>query len=352
MKGIIPAAGLGTRLRPLTFTRPKPVLKVAGKPIILHAIETLHAAGITELAVIVSDLTHTEIEYALSKVPDLDVTLIDQPEQLGLGHAVSMAREWAADDDVCVYLGDNLFEYGVVSYVEQFKRDKPDALIALVEVPDPSAFGVARMDGGRIVELIEKPKNPPSNLAVAGAYLFSSRIFEVLARLSPSARGEFEITDAIQELIASGGTVLGQRVQGWWKDTGKPDDLLDANRLLLERIEPRLDGTVINSRISGRVQLPASSSVTNCSIVGPVLIGEDVVLENAYVGPFTSIGRKSVIRNAEVEHSVIESFVRIEDVDTRLQDCLIGLRAQISGGRRVPRTLKLILSDASMVELT
>ncbi|WP_420597420.1 glucose-1-phosphate thymidylyltransferase [Deinococcus sp.] len=352
MKGIIPAAGLGTRLRPLTFTRPKPVLKVAGKPIILHAIETLHAAGITELAVIVSDLTHTEIEYALGKVPGLEVTFIDQSEQLGLGHAVSMAREWVGDDPVCVYLGDNLFEYGVKSYVEQFEREQPDALIALVEVPDPSAFGVARLEEGRIVELLEKPKNPPSNLAVAGAYIFSPRIFGILADLKPSARGEYEITDAIQELIASGGTVLGQRVQGWWKDTGKPDDLLDANRLLLERIEARVEGTVINSRISGRVQLPASSSVTNCSIVGPVLIGENVVLENAYVGPFTSIGRKSVIRNAEVEHSVIESFAQIENVDIRLQDCLIGLRAKVIGGRRVPRTLRFTLSDASVVELT
>ncbi|WP_293913876.1 glucose-1-phosphate thymidylyltransferase [Deinococcus sp.] len=352
MKGIIPAAGLGTRLRPLTFTRPKPVLKVAGKPIIIHAIETLLAAGISEIAVIVSDLTRTEIEYTLSQVRGAQIVLIDQEEQLGLGHAVSMARAWAAGDDVCVYLGDNLFEHGVDSYVEQFNRDRPDALIALVEVPDPGAFGVARMDGSRILELIEKPKNPPSNLAVAGAYIFSSKIFEALDGLPASARGEFEITDAIQRLIHEGGTVLGQRVRGWWKDTGKPVDLLDANRLLLERIEPRLDGEVLNSRISGRVHLPASSRVVGCKIVGPVLIGEEVVLEDAYVGPFTSIGRGTVIRHAEVEHSVIEAEVRIENVDIRLQDCLIGLRAQISGGRRVPRTLKLILSDASVVELT
>ncbi len=351
MKGIIPAAGLGTRMRPLTFTRPKPVLKVAGKPIIVHAIETLMAADITDIAVIVSDLTRQEIEYVLSKVEGATFTLIDQDEQLGLGHAVNMARDWAAGQDVCVYLGDNLFEFGINSYVRQFELERPDALIALVEVADPSAFGVARMDGNRIVELVEKPKSPPSNLAVAGVYCFSSRIFEALDGLSPSARGEYEITDAIQRLIQGGSAVLGQRVQGWWKDTGRPVDLLDANRLLLERIEGCIKGTVVDSRLSGRVEVAASARITNCQIVGPVLIADDVVLENAYIGPFTSIGRGTIIRNAEVEHSVIESEAVIENVDIRLQDCLIGLRAQVRGGRRVPRTLKFTLSDASVVEL-
>ncbi|TSA86135.1 glucose-1-phosphate thymidylyltransferase [Deinococcus detaillensis] len=352
MKGIIPAAGLGTRLRPLTFTRPKPVLKVAGKPIIIHAIETLQAAGIDDIAIIVSDLTRTEIEYTLSAVSGVRIALIDQHQQLGLGHAVAMAREWAAGEDVCVYLGDNLFEFGISSFAQQFERERPAALIALVEVADPSAFGVARLEGQRIVELIEKPKTLVSNLAVAGAYFFSSRIFEALDGLPPSARGEYEITDAIQRLITEGDTVLGQRVQGWWKDTGKPIDLLDANRLLLERIEARVEGEVVNSRISGRVQIPASAKVINSKIVGPVLLGEDVIIEDAYVGPFTSIGQGSMIRNAEIEHSVIESFVRIENVEIRLQDCLIGLRAIVRGGRRIPRTLKLTLSDASEVELT
>lgn len=338
-------------MRPLTFTRPKPVLKVAGKPIIVHAIETLKDAGITDIAVIVSDLTRQEIEYAIRKVEGVQLTLLDQNEQLGLGHAVNIAREWAAGESVCVYLGDNLFEFGVGSYVRQFEREKPDAVIALVEVPDPTAFGVARMDGQRIVELVEKPKDPPSNLAVAGAYCFSSRIFEALDGLPPSARGEYEITDAIQRLIREGGAVLGQRVQGWWKDTGRPVDMLDANRLLLERIEDNIEGHVENSRISGRVSIAATARVTNCQIVGPVLIAEDAVLENAYIGPFTSISRGTVIRNAEVEHSVIESEAIIEDVDIRLQDCLIGLRAQVRGGRRVPRTLKFTLSDASIVEL-
>lgn len=352
MKGIIPAAGLGTRLRPLTFTRPKPVLKVAGKPIIVHALETLRAAGISDIAIIVSDLTRQEIEYAVRKVSGMTLSFIEQSEQLGLGHAVSLARDWAAGEDVCVYLGDNLFEFGVSSYVRQFERERPDAVIALVEVANPSAFGVARMEGSRIVELIEKPQVPPSNLAVAGAYCFSSRIFEALDGLPPSARGEYEITDAIQRLIREGHTVLGQRVQGWWKDTGRPVDMLDANRLLLERIEDSVQGQVENSRISGRVEVAPTATIRNSQIVGPVLISEDAVIEDAYIGPFTSISRGTVIRHAEVEHSVIESEAVIENVDTRLQDCLIGLRAQVRGGRRVPRTLKLTLSDASVVELT
>lgn len=351
MKAIIPAAGLGTRLRPLTFTRPKPVLRVAGQPIIRHAIRTLADAGITEVGVIVSEVTREEIRDALRKVEGVNVTLIDQHQQLGLGHAVMMAREWVGQDDFCVYLGDNLFEFGARPFVERFRRERPTALIALVEVADPTAFGVAELSGERITRLVEKPKNPPSNLAVAGLYCFTPQVFEVLDGMPPSARGEYEITDAIQGLIDRGENVMGQRVQGWWKDTGRPLDLLDANRLLLERIELDVRGTVTDSRLTGRVVVPASATVTRSKIVGPVLLGEGVVIEDAYIGPFTSIGRDSVIRNAEVEHSVVDAEAVIECLNTRLQDCLIGVRAQVRGGRKVPSTHKLTLSDASVVEL-
>ena len=352
MKAVIPAAGLGTRLRPLTYTRPKPVLRVAGKPIIRHAIDNLVAAGISDIGIVVSDLTREDIRAAIADVSDASVTYIDQHETLGLGHAVKMAREWVGDDSFCVYLGDNLFEHGVRGYVDTFQTAGADALIALVEVENPSAFGVAELDGDRIVRLVEKPKDPPSNLAVAGVYCFTPRIFEILATLPPSARGEYEITDAIQQLIEQQAVVMGRRVEGWWKDTGRPFDLIDANRLLLEAIEPSILGEVTDSRITGRVVIGEGSSVVNSVILGPALIGRNVVLENAYVGPFTSIGSGSVVRNAEVEHSVIDEQVTIEDVDTRLQDCLIGLRASVRGGNRVPRTLSMTLSDASSVELT
>ncbi len=351
MKAIIPAAGLGTRLRPLTFTRPKPVLRVAGEPIIRHAIKTLMNAGIRDIAVIVSEVTRDEIQHAVRVVQGATITLIDQHEQLGLGHAVMTAREWVGQDKFCVYLGDNLFEFGAKPFVERFLQQRPDALIALVEVADPTAFGVAELQGERIMRLIEKPKDPPSNMAVAGLYCFTPRIFEVMQDMPPSARGEYEITDGIQRLVDAGATVVGQRVEGWWKDTGRPSDLLEANRLLLERLETDVQGEVTNSTLNGRVSIPASARVINSIVVGPVMLGENVVIEDAYIGPFTSIGRGSTVRRAEVEHSVIDAEAVIEDMDTRLQDCLIGVRAQVRGGRTLPRTHKLTVSDASVIEL-
>lgn len=351
MKAIIPAAGLGTRLRPLTFTRPKPVLRVAGQPIIRHAIHTLVQAGIRDIGIIVSEVTRAEIQHAVRELTDLNLTLIDQTRQLGLGHAVLTARDWVEQDDFCVYLGDNLFEKGAAPFVEAFRQTRPDALIALVEVADPTAFGVAELDGTRIVRLVEKPKTPPSNMAVAGLYCFTPRIFEMLDGMPPSARGEYEITDGIQRLIESGADVQGQQVEGWWKDTGRPADLLEANRLLLERLESQVEGEVVDSQLTGRVVVPASSRVIRSKIQGPVVLGENVLIEDAYIGAFTSIGRDSVVRRAEIEHSVVDAEAVIENVDTRLQDCLIGVRAQVRGGRRVPRTHKLTLSDASVIEL-
>ncbi|WP_425145387.1 glucose-1-phosphate thymidylyltransferase [Deinococcus sp.] len=352
MKAIIPAAGFGTRMRPLTFTRPKPVLNVAGKPIIVHAIETLVAAGILDIGIVVSEITRPAVQQAVEELPEVRIEFLDQPEMLGLGHAVLMGREWVGQDDVCVYLGDNLFQKGVGSFVETFQREQPAAVIALVEVENPKAFGVAELDGQRIVRLVEKPQVPPSHLAVAGVYCFSPAIFDELVRLKPSARGEYEITDAIQALIDGGRTVLGQTVEGWWKDTGQPRDLIEANHLLLEKLEGNVQGQVIESRLSGPVVLARSAVVRNSKIVGPAMIGEGVVIEDAYIGPFTSIGAGTVIRHAEVEHSVIERECVVENVETRLQDCLLGLRAVVRGGRRIPKTLKLTLSDESIVELT
>lgn len=351
MKAIIPAAGLGTRLRPLTFTRPKPVLRVAGEPIIRHAIYTLREAGITKIGVVVSDITRDEIQHALRNVDGVNIGLINQHEQKGLGHAVLTARQWVGDDDFCVYLGDNLFEFGAAPLVTAFRQSQAAAMIALVEVPDPTAFGVAELEGDNIVRLVEKPKEPRSNLAVAGLYCFTPQIFKALEDMPPSARGEYEITDGIQRLIDGGHTVLGQRVQGWWKDTGRPADLLDANRLLLERLETDVQGQIEDSDIKGRVVIAASARVSRSRIVGPVLIGENVVIEDAYIGPFTSVGRDSVIRQAEIEHSNIDQGAVIERIEQRLQDCLIGVRAQVRGSRSLPHAHKLTISDASVVEL-
>lgn len=338
-------------MRPLTFTRPKPVLRVAGQPIIRYAIHNLLQAGIRDIGVVVSDITRDEIEHVTEPIEGAHITLINQHHQLGLGHAVLSAADWLGDSDFCVYLGDNLFERGIASYVQQFQAQRPAALIALVEVENPTAFGVVEIEGQRIHRLVEKPVNPPSNLAVAGFYCFTPEILPVLRGLKPSARGEYEITDAIQGLVDADQVVLGQRVKGWWKDTGRPQDLLEANRLLLEQLPPCIKGTLEASRITGRVHVPASARVSGSKIVGPVRLGEGVVIEDAYIGPFTSVGEGSVIRGSEIESSVIDAEVYIENVPTRLQDCLIGLRACVKGGRRLPRTHKLTISDASVVEL-
>ncbi len=352
MKALIPAAGLGTRLRPLTYARPKPVLRVAGVPIICRALRTLMDAGIQDVGIVVSDLTRSFIASAVEGIEGVNITYIHQSEMLGLGHAVKVARDWVADSDVCVYLGDNLFGQGISGFVQTFRERGADAVLGLVEVPDPSAFGVAVLgEDGRITALVEKPAQPPSNLAVAGVYCFSPAIFDVLETLRPSARGEYEITDAIAALIAEGRLVLGERVQGWWKDTGKPADLLDANRLLLERQPGCVLGEVHDSRLTGGVVVEFGAQVTGSVIMGPAIIGAGARIENAYIGPFTSVGRNSVVCNAEVECSVIDEDAELRNVSVRMQDCLIGVRARVIGHGTRPRIHRLTLSDASVLEL-
>ncbi len=351
MKGLIPAAGLGTRLRPLTYTLPKPLLSVANKPIITYAIEDLRDAGITDVGIIVSDFVKTALEKEGLEVEGVHVSYIRQAEQLGIAHAVREAKDWLAGDDFCLYLSDNLFQDGVSKYVEAFQAGDVDGVIALVQVPNPREFGVAVLDAqGKVTRILEKPQNPPSNLAVAGVYCFKNRVLEVIDTLTPSARGEYEITDAITGLMKIG-TVKGLEVKGWWKDTGRHDDLLDANRLLLEEIEAVTKGQVEGSKLVGRVCIEAGARVVNSTIIGPALIGAGAILENVYVGPFTSIGESARLKNVELEFSIIQDEARLEDVPVRLQECLIGRKASVKGSDRVPRVHRLVLSDASSVEL-
>ncbi|HWG85607.1 MAG TPA: glucose-1-phosphate thymidylyltransferase, partial [Deinococcales bacterium] len=315
-------------------------------------IENLRDAGISEIALVVSDQTRLDIEGIVGTVPGVELSLVRQDEQLGLAHAVKVAREWLGDSDFCVYLGDNLFEEGVGEYVRVFNQEKADAAIALVRVPDPRQFGVAVLDdSGRITKLVEKPKDPPSDLAVAGVYCFSSAIHDVIENLAPSARGEYEITDAISGLITNGRTVRGVEVSGWWKDTGRPDDLLDANRLLLEKIEPELLGEVRDSRIVGRVRIEEGAVVENTTIIGPAVVGAGASLIDTYIGPFTSVGANARLARVEVEFSVIDEEAELEAVPVRMQECLIGRKATVRGSDRIPRAHRLILSDTSSLEL-
>ncbi|MGQ9735892.1 MAG: glucose-1-phosphate thymidylyltransferase [Thermaceae bacterium] len=351
MKGLILSAGRGTRLRPLTHTRPKPVIRVAGRPILHYAVENLLEAGIEEIGIVVSPETQKDIAVALESFPNSpQFTLLLQEEPQGLAHAVWVARRWLWDSPFVLYLGDNLFQKGIQGFVKKFKKDV-SAVIALVPVDNPRQFGVAVVEEERIVQLVEKPQDPPSHLAVAGVYVFSPEVHEAIASLKPSARGEYEITDAIQALIDQGKTVLGIQVQGWWKDTGRPEDLLDANRLLLEELSPRVEGEVQESRLVGRVVVEKGARVWRSTLIGPVHVAQGAQVEEAYVGPFTSVGPRAVVRRAEVEYALLEEEARLEEVPVRLQESILGVGAEVQGKNGLPRTHRLVLGDLSRVEL-
>jgi len=353
MKGLILAAGRGTRLRPLTHTRPKPVIRIAGKPIIHYAVENLREAGITEVGVVVSPDTREDIQQALKDFPGVHISYIVQEQALGIAHAVGTAMDWLAGGPFVLYLGDNLFQNGIMSFTEAFQPGV-GAVIALVRVPDPRQFGVALLEEGRIVKLLEKPKDPPSDLAVAGVYVFGPEIADIIANLKPSARGEYEITDAIQGLIDGSKAVLGQEIVGWWKDTGRPADLLDANRLLLvdqKSPTPVLHGEVQDSQITGRVVVEAGACVKNSTILGPAHIAAGAKLEGAYIGPFTSIGPNAVVKHSEVEFSILEDGAVVEDVLLRLHECILGVGARVSSRNSLPKAHKLMLGDLSSAEL-
>ncbi len=352
MKGLILAAGRGTRLRPLTFTRPKPVIRIAGKPIIAFAVDNLIEAGITDIGVVVSPDTQEDIQMALRDYPGATITYVLQKQALGIAHAVGTAKEWLQGSPFVLYLGDNLFQAGIKPFVDAYSPES-SAVIALVKVPDPRQFGVAVVEDGNIKQLLEKPKDPPSDLAVAGVYVFGPEIMAIVENLKPSARGEYEITDSIQALLDQGSVVKGLQIQGWWKDTGRPDDLLDSNRLLLieQNPEPIVKCVPENSEITGRVYIEEGAVIRNSTILGPVHIGHSAVIENSYIGPYTSVGPKCFISNSELEFSIIEDAGRVEDVPLRLHGCILGVGAKVTKRIGLPRAHKLILGDLSVLEL-
>jgi glucose-1-phosphate thymidylyltransferase len=354
MKGLVLSGGKGTRLRPITHTSAKQLVPVANKPILFYVMENLADAGISEVGVIVGD-TADEIEAACGdgSAWGLNLTYIRQDAPLGLAHAVKIAEDFIAGDAFVMYLGDNLLPSGITPLVQEFAERKPEAMILLTAVPDPQRFGVAVLtDDGRVQTLEEKPEHPRSDLALVGVYLFTAQIFEAVNAIKPSARGELEITDAIQWLIDQGREVLPHLVEGWWKDTGKLEDILDANRIVLEGAQAANHGDVDEeSKLIGTVVVEEGAVIKRSLVRGPAIIGRDTLIEDAYIGPFTSIYFGCHIRSSEIEHSIVLENSSILDIEGKVADSLIGKDVVVTRTSVRPRAYKLSLGDHSRVEV-
>jgi glucose-1-phosphate thymidylyltransferase len=352
MRGLILSGGRGTRLRPITYTSAKQLVPVANKPILFYGIEALAASGVAELGIVVGD-THHEIREAVGDGSrwSVRVSYIPQEAPLGLAHAVLTAEPFLRGGPFVMYLGDNLIREPLGPLVARFRAEAPNAQILLARVPNPEAFGVAELRDGRVVRLVEKPTVPPSDLALVGVYMFDDHIFDAARAIRPSWRGELEITDAIQQLIDSGLTVRPHVISGWWKDTGKLEDLLEANRMILDTFEGRVDGLVERSDVVGKVVIEPEARVVGSVVRGPAIIGRGAVVENAYVGPFTSVGDGVTVRESEVEHSILLEGSSVTGVGGRIENSLLGKGASVYRALGKPRAYNLMLGDRSQVGL-
>ncbi|WP_405694891.1 glucose-1-phosphate thymidylyltransferase [Streptomyces sp. NBC_01185] len=354
MKALVLSGGAGTRLRPITHTSAKQLVPVANKPVLFYGLEAIAEAGITDVGIIVGD-TAPEIREAVGdgSALGIDVTYIPQDEPRGLAHAVLIARDFLGDDDFVMYLGDNFIVGGIAGLVEEFRSDRPDAQILLTKVPNPTAFGVAELDAeGRVSSLEEKPKEPKSDLALVGVYLFTPAVHEAVRAIEPSWRGELEITHAIQWLIDQQRDVRSTTISGYWKDTGNVTDMLEVNRSVLETLKPSTEGTVDgNSEIIGRVRIEAGARVTSSRIVGPVIIGADAVISDSYVGPFTSVSEGCRIEDSEIEYSIVLRGASISGV-RRVEASLIGRDVEVTPAPRNPSAHRLVLGDHSKVQIS
>jgi glucose-1-phosphate thymidylyltransferase len=353
MKGLVLSGGLGTRLRPLTYTGAKQLVPIANKPVLFYAIEDLVEAGIADIAIVVGD-TQAQIRQAVGDGSCFGarVSYIVQDAPRGIAHGIQIARDFLGDDPFVLFLGDNFLREGIVPFVDEFRRGEAHAQILLYRVRNPQDFGVAELRDGQVIRVVEKPAQPPTDLAVIGIYMFDHHVFEAVAGLRPSARGELEITDTIQALIDAGCRVRPHVVNGWWIDTGKKDDLLEANRLILETLTADLAGTLDgDSRAHGKVIVAPGAEVHNSVIRGPAIIGPGTHLQNAYIGPFTSIDHDCLIVGCEIEHSIVLEGTRLIDVPGRIEDSLIGRNVEIMRSQQKPTAYKLMLGDFSRVEV-
>ena len=373
MKALVLAGGRGTRLRPITHTYAKQLVPVANKPVLYYGLEAIKAAGIREVGIIVSDpreMLHpdrrtgeqltvmvnsqAEIRAAVGdgSAFGLRVTYIEQSAPLGLAHAVKIAQTFIGGEPFVMYLGDNLIKDGISHFVREFQAEEPDAQILLAHVKTPWEFGVAELDGDRVVKLEEKPKQPKSDLALVGVYLFDESVFEAVHAIRPSGRGELEITDAIQYLIDRGRRVRSHVITGWWKDTGKVDDLLEANRIVLADLASGIEGALDKDTVvEGSVQIGRGTVIERSRLRGPLIIGTDAHIADSYVGPFTAIAHGVVLRHSELENSIVLERSRIERIPHRIESSLIGRDVVVNASDARPRAHRLMLGDSSRVEL-
>ncbi len=351
MKGLILSGGKGTRLRPLTHTSAKQLIPVANKPVLFYGIEAIRDSGIDDIGIVVGD-TRREIIEAVGDGSrwGVKITYIHQEEPLGLAHAVLVAEDFLAGSPFVMYLGDNLIKDGIAPLVEEFGKKKPNAMILLAKVPNPSQFGVAELEAERVVRLVEKPKRPKSDLALVGVYLFDSNVMKAAKSIKPSGRDELEITDAIQWLVDSEYNVLSHEVTGWWKDTGKLEDLLEANRMLLDDLETRMDGEIdSDSEAYFKVKVEKGAKIKNSTLRGPAIIGEGAHVTDSFIGPFTSVAPGSKITGSEVEHSILLEDCVVNNIKYRIVDSLIGRNAEVSDSLLKPKAYRFVLGDNSKV---
>lgn len=354
MKGLVLSGGKGTRLRPLTYTGAKQLVPVANKPVLFYALESLVAAGVTEIGIVISPETGEQVKQAAGDGSNFGahITYIPQAQPLGIAHGIKIAQEFLGAEPFILFLGDNFIRGGIIPQVNAFRNEAMDAQIILYEMQDPSSMGVAVLNGdGRVQRVVEKPKQFISPYAVIGIYMFGVSVFDAVNHIKPSARGELEITDTIQYLVDKGLNVRAHKLTDEWVDTGRIGDMLEANRLVLEVIEKKNQGIVENSVLEGRVVLEKGARVINSKIRGPAIIGERTVVENAFVGPYTAIHYDCTIRHCEIEHSIVLENSRLENLHTRVADSLIGRNVQIQRAEGPTKTIRLMLGDFSQVGL-
>jgi glucose-1-phosphate thymidylyltransferase len=359
LKGLILSGGKGTRLRPITHTSAKQLVPVANKPVLFYGIEAMAEAGIEQVGIIIAPETGAEIERVAGDGSRFGVSIsyILQDEPLGLAHAVLTAEPFLGASPFVMYLGDNLLQGGISDLVAAFVEHEPDALILLTPVPDPENYGVAELapaptgETGRVVRLAEKPSEPATDLALVGVYMFTGQIHDAARAIEPSPRGELEITDAIQHLLDNGSRVEPHIVRGWWKDTGRLEDMLEANRLILDNLSERIDGELIDSRVDGRVVIEAGARLERTTVRGPAIIGAGARLCDCYIGPYTAIGERCEITSAEVEHSILLAGSAVSHLDGRMESSLLGRNVNVRRGAQQPRAYRFMVGDNSDISI-